>query len=136
MYHQVKTIVIADDDDDDLELFQITASEICFGVKLIIVKDGLGLMRLLEAIPVPDIIVLDLNMPYKSGKDCLIEIRSKQKFDGVKVVILSTSDHSDDVTFCLSKGANDYFVKPSSIDDLKRIISAICNDAPLAILNH
>jgi len=136
MKNQIKKIVVADDDDDDLELFQITAGEICPGVELSIVEDGTELMNLLECIAVPDIIVLDLNMPHKTGKECLVEIRSKQKFDKVKVVVLSTSDHNDDVTFCLSKGADNYFVKPSSIDGLKKIISAICNDASVTVLSN
>jgi CheY-like chemotaxis protein len=121
-----KSIVIADDDEDDIELFKSMALQFCPDLNIDTVENGDKLMHLLEHSSVPDIIVLDLNMPYKSGKECLLEIRSREEFKDVKIFILSTSDHTEDIQFCMSKKADNYFVKPSSIEGLKSIIAHIC----------
>ena len=121
-----KSIVIADDDEDDIELFKSMALQFCPDLNIDTVENGDKLMHLLEHSSVPNIIVLDLNMPYKSGKECLLEIRSSEKFKDVKIFILSTSDHTEDIQFCMSKKADNYFVKPSSIEGLKSIIAHIC----------
>ncbi|MES2647274.1 MAG: response regulator [Bacteroidota bacterium] len=123
-----KSIIIADDDEDDVELFKSLALEFCPELQINAVENGNELMRLLELTPVPNIIILDLNMPYKSGKECLLEIRARKKFDDVKVIILSTSDHIDDMNYCMYKKADNYFVKPSSIEGLKKIIAFICDE--------
>jgi CheY-like chemotaxis protein len=121
-----KSIVIADDDEDDIELFKSMALQFCPDLNIDTVENGDKLMHLLEHSSVPDIIVLDLNMPYKSGKERLLEIRSREEFKDVKIFILSTSDHTEDIQFCMSKKADNYFVKPSSIEGLKSIIAHIC----------
>jgi CheY-like chemotaxis protein len=121
-----KNLVIADDDDDDVQLFREALPEICSDLNLTVAEDGAKLIKLLEVIPTPDVILLDLNMPVKSGKECIVEIRAKDKFDHVPIVILSTSSHKADIEDCLKKGANHYFVKPSSLHDMKSIAFDIC----------
>src|SRR3954466_2420259 len=106
-----KTLVIADDDRDDLQLFEDAVLETCPDMKLTVATDGAKLISLLHVIPKPDIILLDLNMPRKSGKECLKEIRAKDVFDDVPIVILSTSNEETDINYCLQNGANHYFVK-------------------------
>ena len=85
-----KHILIADDDQDDIELFQDAVNEICPDLKLTIATDSEKLINLLSKIPKPGAIVLDLNMPLKSGKGCLKEIRNNYEFKDVSVVILES----------------------------------------------
>src|SRR5438105_121894 len=124
---KIKNIVIADDDQDDVDLFQSAVEETCSQVSLTIARDGTKLMKLLDNTPAPDAIFLDLNMLGKSGRDCLEEIRSQEKFAEVPVMILSTSNRKAEIDECLSNGADHYFVKPNSYDELKNIIKELCD---------
>ena len=79
-------------------------------------------MELLDRIDVPDYIFLDLNMAYTSGKECLKEIRTKEQFKEIPILILSTSSYEKDIQYCLSRGANNYYVKPNTFSELKNIV--------------
>ena len=127
MKTHTKQIVIADDDRDDIEMFQTALMETCPDHQLAIAKDGNTLFEILSEISRPYAIVLDLNMPGKSGKQCLVEIRSMKEFESVPIIILSTSSHDGDIQYCLAEGATNYVVKPNSFRALKKIIVNICN---------
>src|SRR5690349_23555564 len=105
MITTIRHIVFADDDVDDVELFQSALTETCPRSELAVVQNGDDLLKLLEHGPLPDAIVIDLNMPCKSGKQCLVAIRAKRQFNKTPVIILSTSNASSDMQYCLSKGA-------------------------------
>ena len=122
-----KQIVIADDDHEDIEMFQSALLETCPNHQLTVAKDGVSLLELLSEISRPYAIVLDLNMPRKSGKQCLVEIRSKKEFENVPIIILSTSSQDGDIEYCLAEGATKYVVKPTSFPALKTITQNICN---------
>jgi len=70
-------LVLADDDMDDCIFFKAALEELPHVTNLTIVKDGVALMKLLTAgdEPLPRVIYLDLNMPLKTGFECLTEIR-------------------------------------------------------------
>jgi CheY-like chemotaxis protein len=126
MLNQIKNILLADDDLDDIEVFQIAVNEGCADLKLTVATDGIKLMKMLTTMPKPDAIFLDLNMPYKSGKDCLLEIRKNTEYDSVAVIILSTSSQKAEIDFCLKHGANNYLVKPSTYQGIKNIVAMVC----------
>ncbi|MDB5193343.1 MAG: response regulator receiver protein [Segetibacter sp.] len=121
-----KHILIADDDEDDVELFQSALDEICPELKVSVASDGAKLIRLLDILQRPDAILLDLNMPYKSGKECLREIRKKDGYNDIPIVILSTSSSKADIDYCLTNGANQYIVKPNSVEGMKNIVRNLC----------
>lgn len=127
MAMHLKHVVLADDDREDVEIFQLALEEACPEIELNIAEDGVELLNLLEAIAVPDLIVLDINMPRKSGKECLKEIRSKKIYDPVPVVILSTSNVQNDIDYCLANGANRYFIKPPNYIEVKKLVGNICD---------
>ncbi|MEO7047617.1 MAG: response regulator [Ferruginibacter sp.] len=124
---QPKHILIADDDQDDILLFENALEETCPDLKLTSANNGQTLLNLLKKISTPDAILLDLNMPKKNGKECLVEIRSNKEFNHVPIIILTTSANEADKAYCLSRGANQYYVKPSSFQGLKSIVQSICN---------
>lgn len=62
----------------------------------------------------PDIVFIDFNMPVKGGKQALEEIKSDQKLKDIPAVMLSTSNHPNDIEETFNKGANLYIQKPSS----------------------
>ena len=122
----VKHIVLADDDEEDVEIFQIALEEACPDIELNVADDGDTLLALLERITIPDLIVLDINMPRKSGKLCLHEIRSNPLYNTVPIIILTTSNNVLDIEYCLANGANRFFTKPPSISEVIKIIEQIC----------
>ncbi|MDB5246646.1 MAG: response regulator receiver protein [Segetibacter sp.] len=127
MHSLVKHIVIADDDDDDVDLFRTAVEEICLQLTLTVASDGVKLISLLDSIAKPDAIFLDLNMPRKSGKECLVEIRTKDEFNDVPIIMFSTSNQTNDIDFCLKNGANHYLVKPETYEGLTGIVENLCN---------
>ena len=122
-----RKIILAEDDYDDVEFFEAALSESCDDCELLVATDGNELDHILQENPSPYAIVLDLNMPLVSGKECLVKIRSQKAFDHVPVIILSTSSDLKDKQFCLSEGATAYLVKPGSFSGLKKIILKLCN---------
>jgi CheY-like chemotaxis protein len=127
MSFKIKNILLADDDQDDVDLFRSAVDETCSKLSVTVAMDGTKLMKLLDNSPAPDAIFLDLNMLGKSGKDCLEEIRSQAKFDDIPVMILSTTSRKSEIDHCLNNGADHYFVKPNSYNELKNIIKELCN---------
>ncbi|MEO8150888.1 MAG: response regulator [Bacteroidia bacterium] len=119
-------LLLADDDEDDRNLFKETIIEIGLNVELSTVKDGFQLMHALsEAEWLPDVIFLDLNMPYKGGTECLTEIRANKKLKHIPVVIFSTSGNEKDIIETYNKGANLYLRKPTDYNVQKHIFRKI-----------
>lgn len=121
----VKTIMMAEDDSEDVDLFKDVLTDLEFDISLTIAVNGKELMKQLEQTEVlPEIIFLDLNMPLKNGMVCLEEIRANQLWKDIKVIILSTSSHQDQMKDAYDKGADFYMVKLSSYVDFKNAIAA------------
>lgn len=95
------------------------------------VKDGeqaihyLKKEGLFEKAIMPDLILLDINLPRLDGKEVLAFIKQSSIFKKIPVIILSTSNSERDIEECYQQGANCYVVKPSDLDGYVRIIHAI-----------
>lgn len=123
-------ILLADDDADDRAFFREALEESGIPSKLTTVVDGEKLTLYLSKIenpPPPDVIFLDINMPYKDGKACLREIRNDEKFRHVPVIMFSTSTYAGDIEETYESGASlyiskaDFFENESSM--LKKLFS-------------
>ena len=92
-------ILLADDDEDDRTFFNEALQELKMNNKLTLFKDGKELMDYLEQpdIKLPHVLFLDLNMPGKTGIDCLKEIRANVRFKEVSIAIYSTSSSEKDI---------------------------------------
>jgi CheY-like chemotaxis protein len=109
------TILLADDDPDDRELFGETIKDVSPGSKLFTFENGKGILAYLDRpVAVPDLIFLDINMPLVCGKECLKEIRQNVNFKDVPVVIFSTSTNDNDIYETYKHGANLFMTKPGS----------------------
>ena len=97
-----------------------------FGLQVSGTKDSLvdALMEFLHAntSKLPDILFLDLNMPRKTGYECLLEIKASPLLKSLPVVIYSTSLNQDMVNLLFEKGAHLYVRKPGQFSDLKKVI--------------
>ena len=118
-------LVLADDDMDDCIFFKEALNEVSHATDLVIVNDGVALMRFLQAAvePLPHVIYLDLNMPLKTGFECLAEIKQTEKLKHVPVIIFSTSFNPEVVENLRVQGAAYYIRKPGDFSDLKKILT-------------
>jgi CheY-like chemotaxis protein len=124
---EIKHILIAEDDQDDIDFFKEAIKDNCPEIELTVAQDGKRLLSVLDKIETPDVIVLDLNMPFINGKDCLKAIRQNDKFEHVPIVVYSTSSNQYDVDFCLKNGANHYVVKPGTYTAISNLVHKLCN---------
>lgn len=116
----VYRILLADDDPDDCTLFCDALAELTFPVQLTTVENGEKLLQLLnnKNTQLPDVLFLDLNMPRKSGAECLKEIKKTARLKSLPVIIYSTSFQKDVVKQLYRDGAQLYIRKPSRYDQL------------------
>ncbi|MGQ2985127.1 response regulator [Flavobacterium sp.] len=118
-------IMLADDDDDDCTLFTEALGSLYPSLKLSVLNNGQKLMEHLHQPPDPqaDIIFIDLNMPMRSGIECLQDIRSHLSLKDSVVIMLTTSNHQNDIETSYGHGANFFITKPSSFSDLCGLIN-------------
>ena len=120
-------IMLADDDEDDRLFFEEAFEEVKIKYRITTFNDGEQLMEHLydASNPLPDIIFLDLNMPRKSGIECLKEIRNDERLKRISVAIYSTSSSEQDIEDTFVSGANVYIKKPNDFNMLKKILSDV-----------
>ena len=117
-------LFLAEDDDEDIDFFTDIISDISPSTKISVANNGIKFMTLLEdAEELPDVIFLDLNMPLKTGFECLKEIKSSEKWKLIKTIILSTSSHPDQIKDVYAMGADLYLLKPNSYSEFKTSLS-------------
>ena len=122
-------ILLADDDEDDRLFFKDAFEEIKIQTKVDFVHDGMQLMDHLmdPETKLPDILFLDLNMPKKTGKECLIEIKKTEHLKNIIIAIYSTSSSEEDIEDTFIQGANIYIKKPNDFSKLKKVIKDVVN---------
>jgi DNA-binding response OmpR family regulator len=123
-------IYLADDDSDDRDFFADALLEADSDAVLKQFHDGMYLMDALLALSnsdLPEFIFLDINMPRKSGLECLEEIRIHKNLKDVPVIMLSTSNDPENINKASEMGAAFYAVKPSSYEKLKTMLESILN---------
>ena len=122
-------VLLVDDDADDRNTFSDALSELKIQTNLHMLEDGRNLLGYLENPDnkMPDILFLDLNMPYKSGVECLMEIRQHAKYNDLSIAIYSTSSTDKDIEETFINGANIYIKKPNSFVQLKKVLSDVVN---------
>lgn len=126
--HISKLIYLADDDEEDRSLFAEALHEIDTSVELIEAEDGEKLIHRLCVLEssLPDVIILDINMPKLNGFECLEIIRGHDSdLKYTNVIMFSTSNNPAAIAKSKKLGATFYAVKPASFKDLKSLINDI-----------
>lgn len=127
-------IVLADDDEDDRMLTMAAWEESGVVNPLDFVEDGEELLAYLRRegdythlkdTPLPGLILLDLNMPRMDGREALEAIRGDEHLRHIPVVILTTSQHEEDIARTYGLGANSYITKPVTFDGLVHIMRTL-----------
>lgn len=124
------TILLADDDPDDRELFAEALREADEYSKCIAVEDGLEAIRYLQdhSHALPDYIFLDLRMPGMSGRTCLQTIKNDERLKNIPVIIYTTSDFVEDSKDMIGVGATHFITKPDNPEEIYYILSMILNE--------
>ena len=125
-------VILADDDEDDRMFFADAIRSIAPKTNLITVSNGEELIAYLRkgSGTLPDLVFMDINMPYKNGLECLREIKSCEVLRHLPILIYSTSTNRDHVDVTYKQGASRYIQKPASYSEIKRILKDIFADAP------
>jgi len=120
----MEKLLLADDDMDDCIIFQEAVDELGLSINITVVNDGVELMDFLtcESVVLPDVLFLDLNMPRKSGFDCLSEIKLIESLKRMPVVIFSTCFDPSLIKKLYDNGAHYYIRKPADFKILKKVI--------------
>ncbi len=74
----------------------------------------------------PDLVFMDINMPYKDGFEALTEIRSNPRFKDLRLVMYSTTKNQDSINACYEKGADLFVIKPMDFDEMVQVVKKVC----------
>ncbi len=127
-------ILLAEDDEDDYVLISEALKESKIANTIKWVKDGVELMDYLlrqgayedpQSSPKPYLILLDLNMPRKDGREALREIKSNPKLRHIPVVVLTTSSMDEDLIASYDLGVNSYIRKPVNFSDFVEVVKTL-----------
>ncbi len=128
------TILLAEDDPDDRFIVAEAFEESRLANKLHIAEDGEELMDYLNCRgkyasmknwSLPGLILLDLNMPRKDGREALKEIKADSRFRRIPIVILTTSKAEEDIVRSYDLGVNSFITKPVSFESLVEIMKIL-----------
>ena len=133
---KIFSIVLADDDFDDQELIKQALQQSKVKVEVSVVYNGLQLMDYLlkkdkyknSTHSIPDLILLDLNMPLMDGFQALKEIKQQKQLLDVPVYVITTSNSARDKTAALELGATGFYSKGGSAKELRRVVQEVCHD--------
>lgn len=127
-------ILLAEDDPDDQYLINEALEENQLNTRMYVVDDGEELLDYLNRRgkyqdslkwPMPNLILLDLNMPRKDGREALREIKADPKLRHIPIVALTTSQADDDIARTYDSGISGYITKPPSFTGLRDVMKAV-----------
>ena len=128
------TILMADDDPDDRQLTKEAFEENHLANDLRFVDDGEELLDYLHrrgkyaadgAAPLPGLILLDLNMPRKDGREALQEIKADPRLRNIRVIVMTTSKAEEDVVRSYDLSASSYITKPVTFERLVEVVRTL-----------
>jgi CheY-like chemotaxis protein len=131
MGHSNNTFLLAEDDENDVLLFQRALRNINPAIPLQVCRDGEEVIFYLKAtgpfadrskFPFPRALILDIKMPKTSGLEVLEWLHAHPQCNVIPKIVLTGSKEVSDVTRAYQMGANSYFVKPNSHSELERIL--------------
>lgn len=123
-------IMLVDDNEADIELTKSTLEEGKVRMNIVTAIDGQDALDLLEATlnkgeELPDLILLDLNMPRLDGRGFLAKLRQSEPLKAIPVVVLTSSDAEQDIVKSYKLGANCYVNKPVGLDEFQKIVRTV-----------
>lgn len=124
-------ILLVEDNPDDVLITKRAFSKGKIKNKLYIVNNGIEALKFLnrdedyENVPIPSLIMLDINMPMMNGFEVLKEIKKNEKLKRIPIIMLTTSERDKDIDMAYSLGANNYIVKPVSFQKFIDVVVSV-----------
>ncbi|HUW50645.1 MAG TPA: response regulator [Sulfuricella sp.] len=124
-------ILLVEDNPGDVRLTREAMKEARIAVNLNVANDGLEAMKMLRQeapygnLPLPDLVLLDLNMPKMDGREVLRQIKFDDRLKHIPVVILTTSAAEKDIAQAYGMHANCYITKPVELEEFMEIVKSI-----------
>jgi two-component system, chemotaxis family, response regulator Rcp1 len=124
-------ILLIEDNPGDIRLIKEVFKEVKVSHKINVAMDGIDAWKFLHKeceyanAPRPDLIILDLNLPKKDGRELLAEIKKNEQLKIIPVVILTTSSAEEDINETYNNHANSYITKPVDLDQFIDVIEVI-----------
>lgn len=131
MNAELISVLLVEDDPGDVLLIREAFSEQKVGNVLSVVSDGVQAMEYVRCEGAfagrerPDLVLLDLNLPRKSGTEVLAEIKQDPALSTIPVIVLTTSEAEEDVLRSYKAHANAYITKPVDFDRFREIVHKI-----------
>ena len=115
-------VLLVEDNDDDVLLTRHAFKKMPWAVEFQTARNGLEALQLLrkssrDQAQLPDVILLDLNMPCMDGRQLLAELKSDERFQIIPAIVLSTSAAENDVTNAYRRHASAYMTKPIALSE-------------------
>lgn len=120
-----KKILLVDDDIDDRLIFSELLCSMDHDITPVFAENGIEMVELLEKTPddeLPDIIILDQNMPKMTGKESLVFLKNCRRYRDIPTIVYSTYQVSDFYRECLDLGARDVVAKPGTMQAYREMI--------------
>lgn len=124
-------ILLIEDNEGDIVLTLDALEEAKLKNEVVVKRDGEAAISYLEKIAeenpeaLPDLILLDINLPRKNGHEVLEIVKNKSKIKQIPIIVLTTSSSEMDIFKAYSEHANCYIIKPIDVDDFLKIVSKI-----------
>ena len=124
-------VLLVEDNPADIDLTREMLASSRFQIRVSVAMDGVDAIKFLNESGSasepghPTLILLDLNLPRKDGRQVLAVMKSDDQFRRIPVVILSSSDSEKDITNCYDLGANCYIVKPTDLGSFRELVRTL-----------
>lgn len=124
-------ILLVEDSPSDADLLLEVMEEATISKQLYVVEDGVEAIAFLRRqgqyanAPRPDLILLDLNLPRKDGREVLAEVKTDRDLGMIPVVVLTTSAANEDIRKAYELHANCYMTKPTGLDDFVQLVKLL-----------
>lgn len=129
--HRTARVLLVEDNPADARLAVEALKQASLPVELTVVEDGEQALEYLHArgdftsAVLPDLVLLDLNLPGIDGREVLETVKADEELRKVPVLVMTTSDSDADIDACYALHANGYVPKPIGIDEISRALEAI-----------
>ncbi len=124
-------ILLVEDNAGDARLLKEAFRDIDTPCNINVVKDGVDALRFLYrqdeffSSPRPDLILLDLNLPRKDGREVLADVKQNESVKSIPVIVLTTSSSEKDIQTAYGLYANSYIKKPVDLDEFEHVVKTI-----------
>lgn len=124
-------ILLVEDDEGDIELTLEAFKRSKVTLKMNVARDGIEALAYLrqqgdfQTVNIPDLVLLDLNLPRKDGREVLKEMEMDEDLKQIPVVVLTTSSADEDILKSYQVGANAYVTKPVGLEGLTKVVTLL-----------